>query len=541
MLPVKTRLNWDVIVAILPLTIDENDREWLHRRSRVKRGTLLAFMKTCRSLYRAGMPLFLTGRLTIPDDISDVLSFCGLILGDPTHNWAGCVQTLSFGSLDWKPPGCKSPERKVLRDKLTATFRLLRNLTQLDFSNAESFCSLDLGHDSPIFCDAVADVASLTGIKWKEMGPEATRLVGELRAHLTDITICYAEGYQSPTEEITILDHHSPYLEQLTLSDYPAFRRGLTFPRLHTFNHQHSYFYPYTHTSGQLVDAFPVLKRLILQRDAVENDFPDFDFDETLQLREQNRSLLLARSHLHPPLEYLQTSVIKAYTFAFNFEIRSFAIDGLIKTDRTLDRLRVVIPDIRPTYLDISLSLSDLPVSTLDSLFVDGSIPQLTHLRIYLKWAEPKCQLMDIQSLGTSLISCFKKAPSLTTIAIEFNYTIGFSTDPEIMLQYAQTETALRTLHTEEYIRRIAQSVPDVSSVSTCIARSVPGPAYWRIKRTKTRDPSRMDAQFEREPGVSDDSDVGVEAIDEALGRKIMEIQGRHGWGWADVLNLEED
>ncbi|KAH8094447.1 hypothetical protein BXZ70DRAFT_358058 [Cristinia sonorae] len=503
-------LDWDVLMAALPFTIDHNAN--LNYGWDVKRRDLLNLMKTCHTLYRAGIP-YLIKQISFKGDFTLATSLCDFILQDPHR--ADNVELVYLASFNQEPHVEDDQDHAIQMDKFITVLRLLRNVKTLHIDGPNALKLRSRGQE---LIDALAALPAIREIDFRRMDEVDEKLVRSLQAPIVSASLHWYEGWPDVPGTGTILAPHCAHLTSIELTHVPAFKPAVTFPLVHTFLHENIY-YPFER-AGELVDMFPSLKRLSL---LASDEHSDLDDDEEREeLREENQRLLAESRHRWKNLDYFETTAWNAYVLGFSCTVTSFKLYQWLETEEEIIPFQIVLKDLRPSYLNFACDLDHFPAAELGGL-LPNAISQLTHLRIGFYWEDTKDLLDCRELLEEHLIKCLAGAPSLAclTIKIRYNKTprphitqpheplMPVSVDARAECRIA-TNRYLETLDTVKYVRRLSSHLPNLSFVSIQFKGGHQPTTYCSVT-----------GKFESEGG-----DADVERLDEKLGRELL----RRSW-----------
>ncbi|KAH8100159.1 hypothetical protein BXZ70DRAFT_210214 [Cristinia sonorae] len=505
-------LDWDVLMAALPFTIDHNANRnygWAP-----KRRDLLNLMKTCHTLYRAGIP-YLVKQISFKGDFTLATSLCDFILQDPHR--ADYVELLHLASFNQEARFEDDQDNAIQMDKLITVLRLLRNVKTLQINGPNALESRSRKQE---LFDALAALPAVREIDFRRMHEADEKLVRSLQAPIVSASLHWYESWldSDVPGTGTILAPHCAHLTTIELTHVPAFEPAVTFPLVRTFIYDNTY-YPFER-AGELVDMFPNIERLLLLASDTYSSWEDEE--EREELREENQRLLEESQHRWTNLDYFETTAWNAYVLGFSCTVTSFKLYQWLKTDEEIMPFQTVLEDLRPSYFNFTCDLDHFPAAKLGGLF-PNAISQLTHLRIGFYWEDTE-HLLDCRELLEHLVKCLAGAPSLTflTIKIRYNKTpriiqpyeplMPVSVDSRNECRIA-TNKYLETLDTVKYVRRLSSILPHLSFVSIQFKDEHQPTTYCSVK-----------GKF-----GSEGASAEVERLDEKLGRELL----RRGWAGA--------
>ncbi|KAK7683601.1 hypothetical protein QCA50_013439 [Cerrena zonata] len=331
-------LNWDVLMLIM---------EFLDRR------TLLAYMSTCHTLHRAGVPYLLSDPIRFKRSFN-VKSFCQFALGDFPHRLR-CLHELEFPARFWL--------RK--RDTITLLAQVLKYspyLEKITIIRAERFFGID-----PILGDAIAESTSIKEFFLDGVGYEALSVLTRMQSPLESVDLFIdagaVENYPDPNEA---LERFALGLTHLKVR-WVQMGMSVQYPKVRILSIEDDNFVPI----DLLIYVFPNLQSLTISTNTSE--YLEMDQAELKRIHLQNKKSQRSRSW--PRLDYLEGDVTLLYCLAPTCRVRRLSA-WVSSSD--VDKLLVVCKNTQPESLKLYFHMDRLSVDELEKILKSGDIRSIS-------------------------------------------------------------------------------------------------------------------------------------------------------------------
>ncbi|CAL1713492.1 unnamed protein product [Somion occarium] len=370
----KCVLNFDVLLVVMSFLWGPN---------------LLSMMRTCKFLYRTGIPMLLEHGVYIWPE-KHAVSFCRFLSTDTSYRFR-FLRKLTIWHFPYDNPHLF---RAILK-----TLQYATRLQELELNDAEEFLVYD-EHFARVV-SSLLDLRCLVLSGIEEQGLESLRT---LRAPLTHLTVRFGamNSNEDPPEPTPFLASVSNTLEMIDF-DNPNMEgiSGIVVcPKVHTFKIQQYWTLPTRH----LVLCFPNLKRLnVLTEERLNRA-------ETDAFRVQNKTEL-ASTQSWTSLDRLDADVNTAFLLALNCRVSLWNAEHICHWDWR--KLPIVLGDIHPTRLTLRVLE---PEAAVPGALLDLSpATELTSLSLEV---EIHRESADLSLLMTRVAACLETAQSLVTLRL---------------------------------------------------------------------------------------------------------------------------
>ncbi|CAL1713491.1 unnamed protein product [Somion occarium] len=309
------RFNFDVLLELLTFLHSRND--------------LLAFMHTCKTLYKAGLPLLLGGPQPVFDYIEYLDWFCDFILMDPIYRIPRLRELhLDIGEID-------SNWEHVVSSLITILTKA-NNLKKLSLLDCEEFLANDERFQA-VFCS----LPKLREFTIRKVDVRSMKMLEALTVPLSTLDIGFLEVEEQDEYDDHIFPDPAPYLESfadslevLRVKNWAFDMLGAVCPRVHTVQID-----GYNHVDiDVLLHYFPNLRDLSV----VCNEDKSTD-DDAHAVRMSNK---LEGRATWKSLRKLSGDVGSLYLLAAQCQVDHVAITKI--DNENCHRVRAIIGSVRP-------------------------------------------------------------------------------------------------------------------------------------------------------------------------------------------------
>ncbi|CAL1709485.1 unnamed protein product [Somion occarium] len=463
-------LNWDVLFLIMEF---------------VDRCSLLPYVQTCHTLYKAGVPHLL--RVNTPIYFGkhlNVKSFCHFILGEfPSR--LRYLREVEFPKKFWL--------RK--KDTISQLAEVLRNapfLEKVTISAAERFFEI-----GPELGAALREATSIRELSLDGVGDQALSVLTRMRSPLNSVELCAdAVPVADCLDPNKVLASFSSSLRQLKVRWVQFENTSIQYPHVHTLSIEDDNFVP----MDMLIHVFPNLQSLSI----TTNTGVELDEEEALHIHNEN---MRAQARLSwPSLNYLEGDVMLLYCLAPTCKVRCLSV---WPSSSDVARLVQVCKSTRPESIKIYFHMDKLSVEELRMILRSTDVK---HLSATID-AYDVNGLKDIRAYIHQLRDLFQ---TLTITTLYFRFIWHPTPTEWFRTEHFETEnddesSLVAPLRTPNPVQQYLHSL----NVKTCMRKTadyiktlryaffdMPGKpmSYWEIFRTEEGTISSFE-QFSNEAG----------------------------------------
>lgn len=353
-------LNWDILFVILP-NFFLGYSPWLKDAR-----DLLAMMRTCHTLYKAGMP-HLLNYIYLFDDFRRVADFACFALGDPQRPLLLRTFQLELSSeqknLDFDR--CASELGRLLQQaknlKMFAIGPCVEHFVDANFEMALAIASLE----------------KLTHLHLEGIGFMATRMLTALRSPLETVYLDFnVDGTvfsmdPQTRDVIKLLTNFSSRLKNVTI-EFADFEpdQGISHPTVLDL----TVYSESTIDIDTINAAFPNVQDFAWYPDSLA-----FDSSAATQMRTDREEVDWDDDW--ESLDTLHAGILEAYGLRLQCPVREWRGTGF--SPQTIHQLRQVLEDISPSHVSVFLGLDEWSKESISELFDRVTdLPSISHLEI---------------------------------------------------------------------------------------------------------------------------------------------------------------
>ncbi|KAH8083758.1 hypothetical protein BXZ70DRAFT_1012072 [Cristinia sonorae] len=486
-------LSWDILLYILPFTLTSN-------LNSLRRETLSRFMRTCQTLYDAGVLLILKG--LIPLNSRTILSFCDFILNAKIpQRRSDNVRRLAIFELRLELP-------RATAERISDMLKSLRNIQNLVFLDLEPLLvALD--------DDFTPSWPRLVDIFIGSMGKKCTAFVSRLED--SPISKAHLAWTYPPPDEADNFDARNRFTPSTirpftqTLTSLSILNPGILvpnvnirFPHVHTLQIE-SYYVGLS--QDILVFTYPNVKTLVWLRDPDPSDIGPAEGNA----RRVNSGGIVAMMLPAPwvpwkGLDQLSCTTRRAYTLAMRCKVR-YWVASVLQPQR-VSQFQAVLRDIRPTFLRLTIK----PAAFEDLAGMADIFPygwqDTTGMIITFAWTSRPEDQVDVERLLEHIVQCLSQTRSVTTLILRIAYkrisplrlllddhntNLQELTESQVskldeLGPPTATSQYLTTLDTRKYARRLVDRMPHLTFLTICVCGQDSTGTSWKVGVSESRD-----------------------------------------------------
>lgn len=369
--PPLMALNFDVLVVVMACSSGRSD--------------IVHMMCTCRTLYQAGIPYLLAGKIHLLSR-RKFLSFCCFMLCDPTYGRFRYLRNLKVGNLGRNIYG-------VAGAAAAALFQNAKYLESLELSNVDFFT-----YDKRI-PQAISSYTSLRNMTLGTVSDNTSMMFLEMCSPLKKITVDFGRihdwGY-SPVDPLPLFKSFKDSLEEMRVSCVLFSNTPATiYSNVTDLYVEECWFVDITSVSL----PFPNLRNLGLWMNDENWRLDDIDRyrEDNMQSRERQQWKFL---------HSLRGSVRTLYMFALCGKVGHLDLQCTSLHAADSDKLYVILLDIYPFSLSIGFKVPGFDPSTLGHFLMPAN-ETLTELLVSIEFygedhGDPISQLVGYASHSTT-------------------------------------------------------------------------------------------------------------------------------------------
>lgn len=375
-------LNYDILLNVMTFLVPHWG-QWYEQRD------LLALMRTCRSLYRAGMPIFLGGDIQVTSEPSRVYQFSEFVLGDPDR--PHYLRDLSLEYLTF-PRHTSAVVRHKITGRLAELLSQARNLKRLHITSVEDFLESDQR-----LATAIASLRALERIGFYGVGDRAFDMVTAINCAVTYSDVGFIG-------DVPVVGEQSTVRKRDPIPMLANFHETLTELKIHWSDPPGtSYAYPFVTAlfiEGTSVDVamlahcFPNLTHLTLAASPYQY------MEELDDARHKNQE---ASPASWETLYVLTCGILPSYALGLSFTKVRVWVGAVMDLLEDLPKFYTVLEDIRPSHLKLTVACGHLGLQFTD-LDLFFSPPGVSHLDIRLDIYGTDAPMADLMVRLTAVV-----------------------------------------------------------------------------------------------------------------------------------------
>lgn len=350
--------NWDILVCLLPyLTIEPRQ--------------LLPFMKTCRTLYEAGIPFLYGDHTSIDYRWKPVRSLHDTLVSNPRY--ANYIRKLSIS-------GVPEDYEKGAEEFVPKILALCHALEDLAIADAEAYM------EYPGFTEAMLSLKHVTKLTLQLVGPVTVKALEEtgwsvIRAHIGPSDNYLEDERVEELAPLNPLEILSPFAESLThlyvyYPDDMKAPEGVCYPRMTSVviaGHVDPCY---------LISAFPNLTEFdwVEGSDIEKVEHADHYRRDRVEYEGSGNAPQARGRPSWASLDFLASSISRVYSMALTCPVRVW--DSRVRAQVLhVPHFHTALQDIRPTHVLLNVWVFRCTLAKIADLFPPANI---THLFVKL-------------------------------------------------------------------------------------------------------------------------------------------------------------
>ncbi|TCD62228.1 hypothetical protein EIP91_007207 [Steccherinum ochraceum] len=493
-------MNWDVLLAVLSCTRPQHAsfEAGIVSNRDADRTYLLALMRTCGTLYTAGIPLLLQGKVRIATGTKNFESFRDFILAEPRR--ADRVKWLSLAPSNPDPTMMDTSSLPVSRKEDFTAFvdflpflRLFRNLTRLELFSAEEVLKTGTGDGA---ANILKHLEALTHFRIHEASRNIEIVVRSMRCPLQFVDLHWKEEGAHLVSEaqglFSCLLPHASTLTHICITNPSSFEVAGLFPNVHTlrvdcFSISH---HPPIHDA--FVTTFPSLRRLEWIGKEFFVDPLEHHLLAVLQPVDQSGA---ARGSPRWRLDVLTCNVRSAYISRFRYRANFWDVSQHLHP-LGLITFHEVLRAVKPKFLRLKIRDYGLNAIRKEEMF-PPDVQTFSHLQMKIfctKNNDADCH--DWQILVDNITSMLRHLTHVAFISLVFSYQKSTTASNSALQQCTAAEEPLYRFGLDDAAKRVAEDLPQLRWLAIAYQEGggdLRNRSFWKPAREFMADKVRME------------------------------------------------